>query len=316
MSFHEVRFPTNISYNSRGGPGFNTQIIEVDSGAEERVARWAAPRRRYNARYGVKTYADLSNLIAFYIAVQGPAIGFRFKDFLDFTTASDHRSPPAFGNTVIGTGNGSTTQFQITKVYTNGVVNRTRNITKPVAGSVVVGLNGVNQASGWTVNTTTGVITFSVAPSGGSTVTAGCEFDVPVRFGSELDNVLSLTIEDFSSGGIDDIPLVELVDEGLIQDEYFFGGARAITSASSISVTPQDGRVQAINMTAASQSVTLPDPASLPLGGPYFYMINSGANSWTLRNSAAVSIRVAAVADAFSVWLGLNSSSQKVWYAT
>ncbi len=38
MSFHDVRFPTDISYGSSGGPGFSTAIIEVDSGAEERIS--------------------------------------------------------------------------------------------------------------------------------------------------------------------------------------------------------------------------------------------------------------------------------------
>lgn len=315
MSFHEVRFPTNISYNSRGGAGFNTRVIEVDSGAEERIARWAAPRRKYNARYGVKTYADLAALQAFYIAVQGAAIGFRYKDWLDFTTGINGTGAPAFGNVVIGTGDGTRTTFQLIKTYTNGIVTRTRNLNKPVLGTTVVGLNGVSQPSGWTVNTTTGVITFSSAPGAGVTVTAGCEFDVPVRFGEELDSVLALTIEDFSSGGVDDIPMVELVDEGIINDEFFFGGASSVTSASSISITPQDGRCQAINMTSASQNVNLPDVTSLPLGGPYFFLINSGANSWTLRNSGGTSVRVAASGNAFSVWLGLNSSLQKVWYS-
>ncbi len=57
-----------------------------------------------------------------------------------------------------------------------------RTITKPVAGTVQVYLDGVEQPSGWSVDTTTGLVTFGVPPTLGVEVTAGFEFDVPVRF--------------------------------------------------------------------------------------------------------------------------------------
>ena len=71
----------------------------------------------------------------------------------------------------------------------------------------LVALNGVNQASGWTVDALTGIVTFTVAPANGVAVSAGFEFDVPVRFDSET---MDVTLDFERLGSIDSIPLVEL----------------------------------------------------------------------------------------------------------
>ena len=93
------------------------------------------------------------------------------------------------------------------KRYTSGAQTWTRTITKPVAGTLLVALNGVNQASGWTVDALTGIVTFTVAPGNGVAVSAGFEFDVPVRFDSET---MDVTLDFERLGSIDSIPLVEL----------------------------------------------------------------------------------------------------------
>ena len=55
MSFHEIRFPTDISRGAQGGPERRTDVVVLGSGFEERNARWADSRRSYNAGYGVKS---------------------------------------------------------------------------------------------------------------------------------------------------------------------------------------------------------------------------------------------------------------------
>ena len=82
-----------------------------------------------------------------------------------------------------------------------------RTIAKPVAGSVTIALNGAPLASGWSVDTTTGVITFTTAPGLSVTVTAGFEFDVPVRFDTD---VLDVTLDLERLGSITSIPLLEI----------------------------------------------------------------------------------------------------------
>lgn len=314
MSFLEADFPTNLSYGTSGGPGFRTHIIEVDSGAEERVARWSgAGRRRYNAAYSIKSYDDLLAVQKFFILTQGSAKGFRFKDFGDFNSSSNGISSTSNVDQLIGVGNGTTTQFQLVKRYTNGLTTQVRNITKPVAGSVSIAVAGVNQASGWTVDTTTGIVTFSSAPASGN-ITAGFEFRVPVRFGQEVDDLLAFRWDDFGSGSFPSIPLVELVDEGVINDEFFYGGAASFSSADSISISPQSGRVVSVNMTTTGKAVTLPNFTSLPLGGPYFYLANTGSNSWDLKSHTGSTIRSVASGVRVMIVLGVDGSNNKAWY--
>lgn len=206
MAFHEVRFPDNISRGARGGPERRTQIVELASGAEERNASWANSRRRYDVAYGIRRADDLAEVVAFFEARNGRLHGFRFKDWADFKSClpSQITGP---NDQPIGTGNGSATQFQLAKRYASGAQSWTRAITKPVAGTVTIALNGTPQASGWSVSTATGLVTFTTAPAAGVVLTAGFEFDVPVRFDTDA---LDVTLDLERLGSITSIPLLEI----------------------------------------------------------------------------------------------------------
>ena len=206
MAFHEVRFPDNISRGARGGPERRTQIVELASGAEERNASWANSRRRYDVAYGIRRTDDLAAVVAFFEARNGRLHGFRFKDWADFKSCLPSQTPGPTDQP-IGTGNGAAAQFQLAKPYTSGAQSWTRAITKPVAGTVTIALNGTPLASGWSVSTATGLITFTTAPAAGLAITAGFEFDIPVRFDTD---VLDVTLDLERLGSITSIPLVEL----------------------------------------------------------------------------------------------------------
>jgi uncharacterized protein (TIGR02217 family) len=206
MAFHEVRFPDNISRGARGGPERRTQIVELSSGAEERNASWANSRRRYDVAYGIRRADDLAAVVAFFEARNGRLHGFRFKDWADFKSCLPSQTPGPT-NQPIGTGNGAATQFQLTKRYTSGAQSWNRTITKPVAGTVSIALNGATQASGWSVSTATGLVTFTTAPAAGVAITAGFEFDVTVRFDTDA---LDVTLDLERLGSITSIPLIEL----------------------------------------------------------------------------------------------------------
>lgn len=206
MAFHEVRFPDNISRGARGGPERRTQIVELASGDEERNASWANSRRRYDVAYGIRRADDLAAVIAFFEARNGRLHGFRFRDW------GDHKSclpsqVPAPTDQPIGTGDGTTTGFQLLKHYASGGQIWTRTITKPVAGTVRISLDGAEQLGGWSVDTTTGFVTFGAAPGVGVVISAGFEFDVPVRFDTD---VLDVTLDLERLGSITSIPLLEL----------------------------------------------------------------------------------------------------------
>ena len=206
MSFHEVRFPDAISRGARGGPERRTQVVELASGDEERNASWANSRRRYDVAYGIRRADDLAAVVAFFEARNGRLHGFRYKDWADYKSCLPSQAITATDQQ-IGTGTGSTQAFQLTKRYTSGAQTWVRTITKPVAGTVRVALGMVEQMSGWTVDTTTGPITFTTAPAGGVIVRAGFEFDVPVRFDSDT---LDVTLDFERLGSITSIPLLEI----------------------------------------------------------------------------------------------------------
>ena len=206
MAFHEVRFPDNISRGARGGPERRTQIVELASGDEERNASWANSRRRYDVAYGIRRADDLAVVVAFFEARNGRLYGFRWKDWADFKSCLPSQTPAATDQQ-IGTGDGTTTAFQLVKVYASGSQSWTRTITKPVADTVKVAIDGTEQTSGWSVDTTTGIVTFTSAPAAGAAITAGFEFDVPVRFDTDT---LDVTLDLERLGSITSIPLIEV----------------------------------------------------------------------------------------------------------
>ncbi len=206
MAFHEVRFPDNISRGARGGPERRTQIVELASGDEERNASWANSRRRYDAAYGVRRADDLAALVAFFEARNGRLYGFRWKDWGDYKSCLPSGTPSVLDQAV-GIGDGVATSFQLVKAYSSGAQTWVRTITKPVAGTAVVALDGVTQASGWAVDSTTGQITFATAPADSIVISAGFEFDVPVRFDTDMLDVIH-DIERL--GSITSIPLIEV----------------------------------------------------------------------------------------------------------
>lgn len=196
MAFVEVQFPTDISYGSAGGPEYATDVVASASGYEQRNINWSEARARYNVAHGVKTKAQLDTLIAFFRARKGRAIGFRFKDWTDYQATE-----------TLGTGDGVRTQFQLIKTYSSGAVSETRTIRKPVAGTVQVFKNAVLQASGVSVDTTTGMVTFASAPAVGQVISASFQFDVPVRFDTDK---LSASLDAYGIHSWLDIPLVEV----------------------------------------------------------------------------------------------------------
>ena len=203
--FHEIRFPTAIAFHSTGGPERKTEIVSLGSGYEERNGVWANSRRRYDVGYGIKTLDDIAAVTAFFEARSGRLYGFRFQDFADFRSCRPTATPTPFDQT-LGSGDGLGRSFALIKTYASGPASWTRAIVKPVAGSVRVGVAGT-ETTAFTLDTTTGVVTFTTAPATGAAITAGFEFDVPVRFDTDS---LPINLAGFRAGEIASIPLVEI----------------------------------------------------------------------------------------------------------
>ena len=210
MAFHEVRFPTSIAHGAHGGPERRTDIVTLGSGFEERNSRWSDSRRSYNAGYGVKTLDDLHAVIAFFEERRGRLHGFRWRDHSDWKSCAPERTPSALDQS-LGTGDGARAVFQLVKTYGTTFAPWIRRIDKPVAGTVMIAVGGTPQLVGThvTLDATTGKITFSTGhiPAAGAAITAGFEFDVPVRFDTDK---LDIDIHGVRHGAIPTIPIVEI----------------------------------------------------------------------------------------------------------
>jgi uncharacterized protein (TIGR02217 family) len=208
MGFHEVRFPANLSFGSSGGPERRTEIVALTNGFEERSTPWEHSRRRYDAGLGMRSLDDLGEVIAFFEARRGQLHGFRWKDWADFKSSASSK-PVTPQDQFIGQGDGVQTTFRLSKTYVSGVGTYQRPIAKPVPGTVRVAIGGVEKTvnTDWTLSEVTGTVSFAVAPALGAVLSAGFEFDVPVRFDTDR---IQTSIDAFQAGDVPAVPVVEL----------------------------------------------------------------------------------------------------------
>jgi uncharacterized protein (TIGR02217 family) len=208
MNFHEIRFPDTMSFGSLGGPERRTEIVTLNNGFEERNSPWAHSRRRFDAGMGMRSLNDLETLVAFFEARHGQLFGFRWKDWTDYKSCLPEEEV-AFSDQTLGVGDGSRTEFQLIKRYASGGQHYDRPIVKPVSGTVLVALDGIDLTEGndFSLDVTQGALTLSSPPATGSILTAGFEFDVPVRFDSDR---IETSVASFSAGEVPHIPVVEV----------------------------------------------------------------------------------------------------------
>lgn len=211
MAFDDVWFPTAIAINAAGGPGFKTDIYQTVSGYEQRNIDWSIARGRWDVAHAVKDKSTFATLKNFFMARYGRAHSFRFKDFMDYQATA----------VLIGTGDGSETQFQLKKLYTSGSRTYSRVITKPVSGTVSLYLGGAEQTEGggadYTLNYATGVVTFNSAVGNGVAVTWTGQFDCHCRFDTDtLDARVEVPPGSDGEGIVvtwGDIPIVEIKEQ-------------------------------------------------------------------------------------------------------
>lgn len=190
-TFIETQFPPEISYGSKGGSGFNTTVFETTAGFEQRNINWSKSKGKWDVSYGIKDRSQMDAMIKMFMACQGKAVAFRFKDWADFYIANQQIGVGTSTN-----GTNGLASFQIVKDYTdaNSLVTFTRTIVKPISGTLTTLLvNGTPKTAGthFNINYTTGIVTFTTGnhpATGQAVVVTYIEFDVPARFDTdELD---------------------------------------------------------------------------------------------------------------------------------
>ncbi len=202
--FHDVTFPLALSFGATGGPERRTEVVTLASGFEERNALWAQSRRRWDAGLGLRSLDDVQALIAFFEARLGRLHAFRWRDWTDWKSCAPSAQPGA-SDMEIGTGDGARTGFQLAKTYRSGPGAVVRPVTKPVAGTVRVAVDGDEVEA--IVDALTGVVTLAAPPALGARVTAGFAFDVPARFDADR---IEVNLAAFEAGSILSVPIIEV----------------------------------------------------------------------------------------------------------
>lgn len=304
MAFHDVQFPTGLSYGSSVSVEHNVGVTRAPSGKPHVINRWTAPIRHWNVKEALKTFADLRLIHDFLLCRDGATHTFRFRCPFDNDTADtnpDETSVVSHTDQNIGIADGVQTDFVVTKTYSNGIHNKVRNILLPIISTVKVGLNGVDQPSGWQVIIADGentVIRFDTAPTlGAGVISWGGSFDCHARFSEDASSKLDLSIDMFSTGSYaNDIVIDEEPHPFAVDDTMHYGyGTSQPWTTGTLFWSYQMGRCIALQPSTGGLTFQLPSVSQYPEGGPHFYLINDSANTVTIDSvSLAASFTLAA----------------------
>lgn len=205
--FHDERFPTDIAFGAQSSVVRPTDIVTLGSGHEQRNQRWRHSRRKFDAGLGIKSLEELYDVMDFFEARRGAQHPFRFRDPLDWKSCKPKDAVSATDQW-IGEGDGETAEFSLMKSYGTGPSSYARQIQLPIDNTIVVAVDGTVIAAPQ-ISHNDGVITFanSAIPQTGQVITAGYEFDVPVRF---ADDELTVNLAAFDAGEVPSVLLVEV----------------------------------------------------------------------------------------------------------
>lgn len=202
MAFLEIEFPRKLALQAVGGPGYFTTINPGFSGYEQRNQNWQNARAQYAVSFEHRTVPEWQALESLYHAARGMANGWRLFDPGDYSALGQF----------IAEGDGVTTQFQLQLTYAFPIsqYEQIRLIQKPITSKVItyqgnslpdtvnVYLNGSPQTHNvgyvtgggvqFTLDETTGIITFTTAPGDDVIITADFQYHIPVRFDLQSTN--------------------------------------------------------------------------------------------------------------------------------
>lgn len=334
MSFHDSAvFPENVSYGSSGGPGHSTTITVGDGGAEVRTQRWAGARCQFEIVENSKKPDDTASILSFYRAMEGAAHGFRIKDHSDWSTGRNHTYPPS--TNVLDRvqlqdgGDGVSTVFQLTKPYTAGNVTKWRTITRPmstgyqtvtrdgfaaITNYVWTGDDLLAEGTDWTLNASTGEITFAVAPGNGVPIYASFAFHVPVRFDESTDDLLEGSIDAGNLVSFGSLRAVELVDALEGSECWDPGGASIVAMSAAYQDSIANGVFHILQPDGPGIILTLPDFNALPLGYP-LELLNDSAHDLDVRLHTAAAFFTLAAGEKIRMKVGGNNGVPTGWFS-
>lgn len=221
VEFDEVVFPEDVSWGSSGGPTFKTQVYESFRGYEKRNVDWKSPIMEFNVAYGIKTDAQMTEVIKFFNARQGKLRGFRYKNWANYQILN--------GN--IAVGDGINTRLPLIRTYGVAATQTYKRLYKIVQGSVTgvaVGSRTLVEGVDFVIDYNGGeiVLVNGQPPGLGIPVRAATlEFDEPVRF--DVDS-LQIVIDGYNNNSLTRLPLTG------IRDTFTYGTADAPKNDTTI----------------------------------------------------------------------------------
>jgi uncharacterized protein (TIGR02217 family) len=174
MNFSENRLNIQWGVGASGGSEFNTYEVVSASGFVYSNANWIDDLYSVDIGNRVILRSEKDYISSFFKNRKGKNQGFRFKNWTDYKGTNELLAAP----------NGTNKIFQLYKNYSDGTDTYTKRIIKPVSGTLTVTDNG-GAAGAYTVDYTTGIITFTTAPISGHVLRASFEFDLPVKFATD-----------------------------------------------------------------------------------------------------------------------------------
>ena len=155
----EFNFPINIPFEEE--VQWSTLVTKYESGKEQRRKKWSQPKRVYTVNLRGRSKTVSTQVWDFYNSRSGAFDTFYFVNPNENSVTSER----------FGTGNGSSTIFNL--------------VNSPLpSGAITVTAAGVpkTETTDYTINRSTGAITFVSAPTNGDALLATYDFARIVRF--------------------------------------------------------------------------------------------------------------------------------------
>lgn len=310
--YHNILMPDEFSQGSAFSIGYDTRITVLESGVENRMARYRPDgRRRYNVLRGIANKALILKLYEFYMLREGALNSFKFKDWFDNATNETRTRFQPNDPPVSETDSDMTfiagRSYQMTTTYQDSANSVVRPLTKIKANTALISANG-SPTVDFTLDNETGILTFGAALGVITQASCGCEFYTVVRFADNTDEAFTIAMQ--ATDGTQSLPgfdLIEDISASTVSQDYQYGGATSYTAPTAdIRISEIAGRLQVFSGVAtAGLQVILPPTLDIPSGGPVFIFHNSVTSSQSIEVVSAIfsSVVVLLVGDTAMVML-------------
>lgn len=193
MAHYDVLLDLGYDYGADGGLAWDTGIISFPNGLNVRNMRRSRPIGAWQLGNRNVDRETLDYLQGFLHAMRGRAHTFLYKDWTDYEAREEQIIPDG-------------DEIQLIKSYGRAINPWVRDITKPVASSVIIEMNdgsgwvGLDPDTDYTLDDSTGLVTLAQSPESGDLFRWSGEFYVPVRFDRDVLSAQFLGYEERADG--------------------------------------------------------------------------------------------------------------------